>query len=101
MKNMVTRLERYKIIRDAPNIDSFNYVMTTITRYKSDPTITTRVMEWLRLMEGQVKPIKQRQQLVVVATTALLPQVLEQQSDDRGTFKKQILYYRHVGRTVR
>ena len=50
--NMVTEFERFKIIRDAPNIDSFNYVMTTITKCKSDLTVTTRVMEWLRLMEG-------------------------------------------------
>ena len=49
---MVIQLERYKIIRDAPNTDSFNYFMTTITRCKSNPTVTTRVMEWLRLMEG-------------------------------------------------
>lgn len=52
LRSMISQWEKYHNLRDAPNIDSFNYVMTAITRCKSDPTIADRVMEWLRLMEA-------------------------------------------------
>lgn len=52
LRKMIAQWEKFQNVRHAPNTDSFNYVMTAITKYKSDPTIAHRVMEWLRLMES-------------------------------------------------
>lgn len=52
LRKMMTHWEKFHDIRQAPNTDSFNYVMNAITKCESDPTIADRVMEWIQLMES-------------------------------------------------
>ena len=52
LRYMLLQWEKHGNFRIAPNTESFNHVMTAITRCKSYPTVASRVMEWLRMMEG-------------------------------------------------
>jgi len=49
---MITQWRNHDNFREAPDTNSFNYVMTAVTKCKSDPTVVSRVMEWLRMMES-------------------------------------------------